>query len=130
MLMNCLLLNILLCWSNSEFSNFTNASIWKKDGNMLQIRKCCALHQYLDEWYDCVNMGENVLTEFKQELFEVSKKNESEYRIVHTNYWRKCPGSRRREFEVMSIGEDDMIYVFSDNSMFYQDYHCFSLIIN
>ena len=71
------------------------------------IRKCCPSHFYLDEWYNCVDSGDQLITEFKEKLFEVGKKNDSvsEYKIVQTDYLKKCPISLRREYEILSFIE-------------------------
>ena len=87
------------------------------DDQLFLIAKCCPTHLYLDSWYDCVDGGdgESVLAQFKQELAEVGKKNESEYQIVEADYWNKCPVRLRREYEVINISDDDdKVYVISD----------------
>ena len=100
------------------------------EGKLFLIHKCCPAHLYLDSWYDCVDSGDSdsdsdsdVLTQFKQELSEVGKKNESEYQIVQTEDWNKCPVRLRREYEVINIPDDDQdkVYVFSDMDIIYHD---------
>ena len=113
--------------ANSKHKEHNDINVRKRsettiDEEAFLVRKCCPSHLYLDEWYDCVDRGETVLAEFNQELLEVTKRNESEYKIVQADDWRKCPERLRREYEVITISEDhDKVYVLSDIMIIYDD---------
>ena len=76
------------------------------------IKKCCPFHQYLNEWYNCIDSDDSILTRFEEELSDIGLKNKSEYRIVHARNWKFCFEDQTIEYHVISIAEDSA-YVIS-----------------